>query len=123
MRSCALGYGRLRRYARRSPIPPIPPILPVPPRLRVQPERDVVRERVGKQERLLRDETDRAPERGQRDLAHVDPVDEHRPRRRIVQPREQRVSVDFPEPVTPTSATVCPASIVAETCLSTGVSP
>jgi hypothetical protein len=25
--------------------------------------------------------------------------------------------------VTPTSATVCPASIVAETCLRTGVSP
>ena len=33
------------------------------------------------------------------------------------------MSVDFPEPVTPTSATVSPAAIVADTWLSTRASP
>ncbi len=33
------------------------------------------------------------------------------------------MSVDLPEPVGPTSATVCPASIRTDTCSSTGRSP
>ena len=41
-------------------------------------------------ERLLRHDADRAAQRRQRHLAHVHAVDEHRARRRIVQPREQR---------------------------------
>ena len=52
-------------------------------------ERDVVAERVGKQERLLRHEADGAAQLGQRDVAHISSVDEHRAARRVVQPRQQ----------------------------------
>ena len=67
------------------------PCLPAPAceLLRVQAERDVVGQRVGEQERLLRHEADGAAQDAEREVAHVDAVDEHRARRRIVQPREQ----------------------------------
>ena len=52
-------------------------------------ERHVVAEGVGEQERLLRHEADRAAKNRKRDLAHVDAVDEHGARARVVQPRKQ----------------------------------
>ena len=52
-------------------------------------ERHVLGDRVREQERLLRHEADRAAQAVERDLADVDAVDEHRPRRRVVQARQQ----------------------------------
>jgi hypothetical protein len=52
-------------------------------------EGNIVDNGIGKQERLLRNEPDRSTKRRQRDPADVDPVDEHRPWRRLVQPREE----------------------------------
>ncbi len=57
---------------------------------RIEPEGNVVGQRVREQERLLRHEADGAAEHGERHLAHVDAVDEHAARRRIVKAREQR---------------------------------
>jgi hypothetical protein len=54
-----------------------------------QAERDVAGEGVGEQERLLRHDRDRASQRAQRILAHVDAVDEDGAGRRILQPRQQ----------------------------------
>ena len=84
--------GRRLAAGRLLPCPPLtrcPPPYPPHPR-RIEPERDVVGERVGEQERLLRDEADRAAQDARAaDLADVHAVDEYRAWRRIVQPRQQ----------------------------------
>ena len=50
---------------------------------------DVVRDRVREQERIVVDDRDRAAQRDDVDVAHVRAVDQHRPRARVIQPRQQ----------------------------------
>ena len=83
---------------------------------------DVVGERVGEQERLLRHEADDAAQIAQRDVADIAPVDEHRSSRRVLQRGSRFTSVDLPDPVAPTIATVSPAFTVNETSVSTSES-
>ena len=56
----------------------------------VKSEGHVISKRVRKQERLLGNEPDGTAQHRERPVAHVDIVDEHGARRRIVQPRQQR---------------------------------
>ena len=80
------------RCARRLPLGSVllgSPAAPAIASTRIEAERDVVGQRVGEEERLLRHEADRAAEDRERDVAHVDAVDEDGAARRIVQPREQ----------------------------------
>ena len=51
---------------------------------------DVGADRLGEQEALLERDTDRVPQRVQRDVAYVVPVEQHSSRRRIVEARQQR---------------------------------
>src|SRR5207244_2904379 len=54
------------------------------------PEGDVLAHRCGEQERVLRDNTDRATERDELQVAHVETVDENAAVRRIVEARQER---------------------------------
>src|SRR5205823_13539670 len=54
------------------------------------PEGDVVPNRRGEEKRVLRDDADLTPERSTLHVAHVDAVDEHAPRGRVVEARHER---------------------------------
>ena len=114
-----------RRPPPASPAPPAPlPHLPHLPscRTRIEPERDVVGERVREQERLLRHEADRPAQHGRAGSSRTStPSTNTVPGGGSCSRASRLISVDLPEPVTPTSATVCPASMRAETWSRTGV--
>ena len=116
-RSRIVAFGRRSPSARGSPTASrLTCRLTCRPVDRIQPERDVVGERVGEQERLLRHEADRAAQnRRAEDLATSTPSMKTVPGGGSCSRASSEISVDLPEPVTPTSATVCPASIVADT--------
>jgi hypothetical protein len=53
-------------------------------------ERDVLAHRRREEERILRDDADRPPERDELEVAHVAAVDEHAPVRHVVEARDER---------------------------------
>jgi len=67
-------------------------------------EADVARDGGREQEGVLLGVTDHAAERREREIAHVDPVEEDRAARRGEEARQEAASVDLPAPVRPTRA-------------------
>ena len=77
--------------------------------------RDVVADRDGEQERVVGDEADVRAQALLREVAHVVPVDDARRRRsRRRSASADRATVDLPQPVRPTSATVSPRLSLSE---------
>ena len=89
-------------------------------------QRDVAAHGVVEQERLLRHDGRDGRDPAARHLAQVDPVEQDAPLAGSTRRTSRVVSVDLPEPVGPTSATVWPGSTVRVTSCSTsapGASP